>query len=362
MKVLHLVDEPNLAWAVPWLQLLQELKKEGVGNVLCCPPGGTLEALARKEGFPVRPAKAALPWCPPACLSIKRALLLEKPDLIHTRLSAAARVGGYWGRKLGLPVVATVDKYPKAKYYRDVDLLVGCSTAVTAHMRSQGFPQERLATLPNPVEVDRYARDPKVRARLRSETGVGEETTVILGLGRLIDWKGFDLLIEACAHLPLDLQDWVLWIVGDGPERKPLEALVASLPIASRVRFFGFAADVRPFLWGADLFVQPSTEPEGFSLALLEALASGLPVVATQIGGTVDVVQEGLCGWMVPKGDVEALAGAIAKALSLCRLPDFIDKAVERARDFEATKIASRYTALYRHVLEDFHKKGVPAR
>ncbi|NLK18953.1 MAG: glycosyltransferase, partial [Synergistaceae bacterium] len=289
MKILHYVDEANLAWGRPWMQLILTLEKNGFANTVLCPPGGILSGFLKEHSVPAIYANAPLPWLPPLCHEVGWAIKRAAPDIIHTRLSSAAKIGGYWGKKLAVPVISTIDKYPKLKYYKNTNVAVGCSSAVTSHMIEAGFPEEQTVTIHNPVDGDFYRFNQDERESFRARAGVGPEETVLLGLGRFIDWKAFDLLIKACSsikHLP----DWRLWLVGDGPDRQKLESMADRLGLRDKATFWGFATDIRPFLWASDLFIQPSNKPEGFSLAILEAMAAGLPAAATTIGGTLDLL------------------------------------------------------------------------
>ncbi|WP_332637044.1 glycosyltransferase family 4 protein [Acetomicrobium sp.] len=244
-----------------------------------------------------------------------------------------------------------MDKYPKGKYYVNSSLLVAPSRAVARHMKDQGFGGEKIVIIPNPIRVADYAPKEEERARFRSAEGIDENTLVLLAMGRFVAWKGFDLLIEATASLKTD-KPFCLWIVGDGPMREDLlqkakKHFAETDP--GKVRFFPFAEDVRPYLWAADLFVQPpfyvpgSGGPEGFSLALVEALAAGLPAVAFDCGGAPDIVKEGVNGWLAEPGNVNSLRGALQRALN--HLPDgkMRAQAMQKAAKLDVSRIATSY-------------------
>ena len=349
MKILHYVDENRLSWAVPWLQLLKGLENAGLHNVIACRPGGTLEGLARGQGFEVATYRPSLQSIPALCRGFGKIVSNVKPDLIHTRLSSAALIGGYWGKKAGIPVVSTVDKYPKGKYYKNTDLLFACSTAVASHMLAEGFSREQVVVVHNPVETARYKRDDEKRAFFRREQGVEEDDLVILGAGRLVDWKGFDLLARAFSRVQAPRS--FLWIVGSGPEegkiRKEIERTGA------RAKLFPFAEDIRSHLWAADVFAQPSTEPEGFSLMLLEAMSAGLPVIATRIGGTTDILRDGFDGWAIEPGSEAALETALKQVMAVGReaLALLGRNSEERSGEFSISALARKTLSLYETVL-----------
>lgn len=349
MKILHYVDENRLSWAVPWLQLLKGLETVGLQNVVACRPGGTLEGLARGSGLEVVTYCPLLQSIPALCRGFGEIVSNVEPDLIHTRLSSAALIGGYWGKKAGIPVVSTVDKYPKGKYYQNTDLLFACSNAVASHMHAEGFSREQVVVVHNPVETSRYKRDDEKRVLFRREQGVEGDDLVILGAGRLVDWKGFDLLVRAFSRVEIPRS--CLWIVGSGPEEGKIREEIERT--GARARLFPFAEDIRSHLWAADVFAQPSTEPEGFSLMLLEAMSAGLPVIATRIGGTTDILRDGFDGWAIEPGSEAALETSLKKVLDADgeALALLGRNAEERSGEFTISTLARKTRSLYETVL-----------
>lgn len=367
MKILHYVDENNLSWSKPWLQLLEESGKyQNTEQVILCRPGGTLKKQVQSAGFPVIIYKPPAAWSPRLCLGLGRIIREVSPDIIHTRLSSAAALGGYWGRKLKIPVVATVDKYPRKKYYENALAVVASSKDVAGHMKGQGMEDEKLFVVNNSIRVKDYEPDIKKRVELRKKEGILDDETLLLAMGRFVPWKGFDLLIEALSSLETQRRI-SLWIVGDGPMAKDLKGKAQSLAGGRPglgIRFFPFTEDVRPFLWAADLFVQPSYYvpgsggPETFSLALLEALAAGLPSVAFDCGGAPDVIKEGVNGWLAEPGSTSSLAEALRKALG--QLPD--DKMSLRAKEEAKKNDVSRAARAYREIYDAAIKATSPSK
>jgi glycogen synthase len=178
--------------------------------------------------------------------------------------------------------------------------------AVRTHLRVE---PARIAIVPNAIDIealDRGAAAPRPRSAA---------VALLLSVGRLEHNKGFHVLVDALAGLR-DRTDWRWVLVGDGPYRRRLEALVARRGLADRVDLVGRAEDPALHAWyrAADLFVHP-TLYEGSSLVTLEAMAHGTAVVATRAGGLPDKVQPGVTGWLVEPGDAAALRGALAHAL-----------------------------------------------
>jgi glycosyltransferase involved in cell wall biosynthesis len=169
------------------------------------------------------------------------------------------------------------------------------------------WPSERLRTGMYFINTDRFRPDPKVRADLRRKLAC-EERFVVLTAAYLIPAKGIDVLIRALAELPAAA---VLWIVGNGPHRASLEALIAEHGLTTRVRMLGHQFDVCPYMQAADCFVCPSLWAEAAGLVNLEAAACGLPVVASRIGGIPEYVHDGHSGILFEPGDVSALTQAL---------------------------------------------------
>jgi glycosyltransferase involved in cell wall biosynthesis len=184
--------------------------------------------------------------------------------------------------------------------------VVAVSDRVAAYARSAlRVPAERLSTIPNGVDVERF-RPPASRG------GSGEP--VIGCTARLHRKNDHASLVRAFARITPGWPEARLLLVGRGPEEAGLRGLAKALGVASRVRFVGEQADVAPFLAEMDLYVQPSVA-EGMPNSILEAMAAGLPVVATAVGGTPEVVIDGETGLLVPPGDSAALAAAVTRCL-----------------------------------------------
>jgi glycosyltransferase involved in cell wall biosynthesis len=164
---------------------------------------------------------------------------------------------------------------------------------------------DKIVVIPNAAKTDANA-SPVPRSVLAREDG----TPVVLTVARLDGQKGIHHLLDAVSAVP----NASFAIAGDGPNRAALEAYAASVGVSDRVRFLGHRQDVPSLLAAADLFVLPSLY-EGLPLSVLEAMASGVPVIATGIGGTDEVVRDGETGTLVPPADPAALAAAIVRTL-----------------------------------------------
>jgi len=182
------------------------------------------------------------------------------------------------------------------------------------------------------------------RERTRKRLGAGD-MFVWTFVGRLEKQKGVDILLEAFARLGGTSQ---LWIVGDGSLREELEHKAKALGVIERVRFEGAVADASPFYWGADAFAIASRW-EGLPLALLEAQAAGLPVVAAAAGGVAEAIREGTSGLLVPREDPAALTQAMQQVESQPELARRLGyEAARQARDeWSWERMVSAYEVLY---------------
>lgn len=195
--------------------------------------------------------------------------------------------------------------------------------AVSEHARATvarlfDVPLESVGRIYNGVDLERYDSSRSAfdgGDAVRASLGVDGGDTVILSAGRLTPQKCFGDLLSAFANLAARRRDVRLLIAGEGPERDRLEELSRSLGLSDRARLIGNVEELPALYATADLFILPSSY-EGFPFALLEAMAAGLPVVATRFGGADELVEHGREGLLVPTGDVEGLAAAIEAILS----------------------------------------------
>ncbi len=211
---------------------------------------------------------------------------------------------------------------------------------------------ERAVTITNGIPVARFRPTAERRRRAREALGLAESALVVGCVGRLVAIKNHALLLECLPRLAAQYPDLVVVLIGGGNLEAMLRARAAELGLAERVRFAGERSDVTDLLPAFDVFAQPSLS-EGLSIALLEASASGLPIVATDVGGNREIVRAGVTGLLVPSGDAVALGAALDALLA--------DPSRRRAYGVAAAKWAedhasvatmrTRYDELYRDAL-----------
>ncbi|HEY2434199.1 MAG TPA: glycosyltransferase [Vicinamibacterales bacterium] len=324
--------------------------------VYCLDEKGRLAPALESEGIAVklvgRRAGLGLGLIP----RLRRLLLADKIDVLHTHGVDPMLYAGWAARLAGTPVRVHTqhDTMLETKGWRHrlkfrlagpafhsvVAVSRMTEQIVARHYRGRG-----LRTIANGIDVERF--------RVRTGAEDGERRTAGAGLvigtvARLAPEKAIDSLIDAFSTVQRAIPNCRLVIVGDGPERESLHARVRELRLESRVEFAGHQQSVERFVRDFDLFVLPS-RTEGIPLAMLEAMATGIPVVATAVGGVPEVIVNGESGVLVAPNDSLALSAALIRVLSdptlRARLGESGAKQVRGS--FSLASMAARYRALY---------------
>ncbi len=234
---------------------------------------------------------------------------------------------------------------------RRSDTVVAVCEAARRHFAAQGVrPRRALLTILNGIRTETL--DPasaQARSALTAALALPAGTRLVGTVGRLNPVKDQAGLIRAFGLLQRGRPDTALVLIGDGPARAELEALALAEGLAERVRFLGDRNDVAALLPGLDVFALSSIS-EGYSVALLEACAAALPVVATEVGGNAEIVTEGVNGQLVPARDPAALAAALEALLADPARADAMGRAGrERVLSENAFRtMAERYRRVYR--------------
>lgn len=243
-------------------------------------------------------------FCPPCDVAMQVGRALGKPTLVKV-----ATEGDPTEIARGAPALRPVwDRLMHA------DRFLCISQAIVDEFRTLDVPTSKLVHVPNGVDSDLYRPATSTERRtMRAALGLGDDAVAFACVGRLAQRKAIDVLLTAWHRLPATARERAtLLIVGDGEEGPRLRTLAAELGLGARVRFLGERQDVATILHASDVFVFPSRR-EGLSNALLEAMSSGLPVIASRIGGNVDVVEHGAQGLLCAPDDPDELADAVAR-------------------------------------------------
>jgi len=298
---------------------------------------------------------------PRGWLRFQRWLWREQPDVLHAHLPHAAWLAR-WSR-LAAPVPLVVDTlhssstgamgrkfgYACSQWLTDHVTAVSEATAAS-HLAAGMVSESKLSVVWNGIDVDRWQPDARARCEAREELGVKDDF-LWLAVGRLEALKDYPTLVRAMTRTPERAR---LLVLGAGQQEGRLTELAEWLGLKQRVRFAGFEPNVVRWMHAADGFVL-SSRYEGLPMVLLEAGACGVPVVATDVPGTREVVVDGETGWLAPAGDPQELAKTMMK---LMRMPlDARHAMGERARrhvaeHFSLEAVLDRWERLYAELLE----------
>ncbi len=210
-----------------------------------------------------------------------------------------------------------------------------CGFSATSLSARDGFRRARIEVIENGVDLSRY-RQVRDQSTAKARLGLVADRRYIVTVARFHAVKDHRTLLQAFAHVAAGIRDVDLLLVGDGPLRGELEQLARSLGLADRIRFLGVRDDVADILAVADVFALTSVS-EAASITLLEAMASQVPVVVTEVGGNPEIVRHGIDGLLAPRGDASAIAAAI---VTLLEAPDTARALTRSAAD----RVATRYT------------------
>lgn len=273
----------------------------------------------------------------------------------RSRLPRAAVVHGYTAEDRKVAFFEAVDR----RLLRRVAAVVAVSAATRDALLAAGVPADRVHLVENAVDVAAVAADAAAgRADLRAAWSLAPSDLAMVALGRFSPEKGHPVLLEAFRTVADAVPSARLVLVGDGVLEADLRRAAATLP-AGRVVFAGWRTDPARCLGAADVFVLPSHR-EGLPLAVLEAMAAGVPVCATRVGGVPDALDGGACGDLVPPDDAPALAAALVALLrDPARRVRLAAAAAARVRDrYDAPRQVATLEALF----TSLHPVGLPGR
>jgi glycosyltransferase involved in cell wall biosynthesis len=306
-----------------------------------------------------------------AAIAIARLIRHHRPDVIHSHLSKAGLIarsvaiatsgavrvhtfhgtvfGGYFGDRTSGAILRA------ERFLGDrTQAIVALSPRQRQELLDHRIAQERaIHVIPLGLPLDRFtaAGRPGAREAARDRLGVAAEAYVVAAVGRLVPIKRLDRLVDAFARLAADVPEARLVFVGGGSERQQLEARVAASGLGGRVSFTGWST-ATPDWYAASDVIALTSEREGTPLALIEAAAAARPVVAADVGGVADVVADGVTGFVVPAGDVGALADRLRRLAEEPALRSaFGAAAPSHAAAYSAERLVDDLDRLYRELI-----------
>jgi glycosyltransferase involved in cell wall biosynthesis len=334
---------------------------------ICLDELGSLGQELREEGFPVwlLRRQPGVDWR--CSWRLAKLLRREQVDLLHAHQYTPFFYGMTARVLCRRPPVLFTEHgrwYPDSPRRKRIlanrlllerrDRIVGVGQSVRqALIDNEGFPCERVELIYNGVDMASFAKARPGRAAVRSELGVHGDDVLILQVARLDPLKDHATAIRTLARVVQQGVRASLVLVGEGPEEPKIHEIVSQQKLERHVRFLGLRTDIARLLSAADLVLLSSVS-EGIPLTLIEAMAIGLPVVATRVGGVQEVVEEGKTGLLAPRGDDAALAQSVLQLAQDSALREHMGEiGRQRARAlFSDDQMHDRYYQLYREMLD----------
>ncbi|HEX6851245.1 MAG TPA: glycosyltransferase [Candidatus Polarisedimenticolaceae bacterium] len=325
--------------------------------------GGAHYQRLREAGIEVLTLRRTLRLGPGQLIGLARLLRSRRPDVVHsflfsenwrTRLAAIAAPG--------VRVISSersVNVWKRSHHHALERLLARVSVRIVANadairrflIEESGLPPSKIVVIPNGVDTTRF-KPLADRERRRAERGWPPDAFVVGHTGTMVPHKGQSEVLRACATAASRVPGLRVVLLGDGPDRGGLAELARTLGLEGRVEMPGFVGDVEAVLPCLDVYVHFSREREGCSNAVLEAMACGLPVVATDVGGNRELVEDGRTGCLVGEEDVAGVASAIVRlGLDAARRQELGSAAARAVADrFSIPRMVGATAALYESV------------
>ena len=309
------------------LELVQRLNKDKYNVIVCSVgQGGPLQEEFEKscQKVYVFPKKHRFDFS--LIYKVVKLIKSENVDIVMTTLFYADVIGAFASRLAKVPLVISWDvvtqpfktihnfAYGLAKNY--IDIVVTVSDAINRKaVKERNLHASKVKTIHYGVDLEKFKPEKDKYTRLRKEFQFQDDELLLGVVARLTHQKGHKYLVEAAPKIIARFPNVKFVFVGDGPLRENLETRISELNIESHFEFMGFRNDVADILNIFDVFVLPSLY-EGLPNVVLEAMASGRPIVATAVDGTPEALDDGVAGILVPPENPDALATEIIKLLS----------------------------------------------
>lgn len=366
INLLHIISTLEIGGAEKQVvTLLKHLDKEKYRIILCCRhSGGPLEKEIKNEDVEIVILRMRLRYIFFAMFKLIRLMKKEKIQIVHTHLYSDHLWGRIAARIAGVPVIVTTEhgrgmwKEKRHLFFerianRFTDMRIAVSEDIRQiRIQREHTPQEKVITIPNAINEDDFIVSDYVRSDKRKELGINSDYLVIGTVARFDPDKALDILLEAASLIAKSINNVKLILVGDGPLRKNLEDHAARLKIADKVIFTGPRTDIAELLSIMDVYVNSSIR-EGIPVSLLEAMAAKKAVVATNVGGNAEVINDESCGLIVAPNDINALVKGIISLLNDKALREILGlKARGRIQEcFSVKSQVRKIESLYEKIL-----------
>jgi glycosyltransferase involved in cell wall biosynthesis len=365
--ILHTIETggPGGAETV-MLELASGLDSKRFRSLALLPGGRWLPGQLESRSIPVVIAESGAWYDFKWLRALARTVRQEKVDLIHSHLPDQNFYSCVAGRLTGRRTIVTYHgalRLSDMKRFRAAIKLwtvrhsavavVVVSDYLRRAFEAEGFPSSRMFRIYNGIDVGRFGKS--CGGNVRAELGWQERTKLVGVVANLRRSKGLDFFVRAARKIADTIPESRFLVVGEieGTIAGEIKELLSRMKLADRFSLLGFRADVPNLLHDLDVFVLPSTD-EGLSIATLEAMAAGRPVVVTCSGGPQEIVQDGKTGFLVPPADPEALAARVCDFLLLPELGAQFGAAaaLDVGQRFALSRMVGEYEALYQQCLE----------
>lgn len=373
-RLVHILRTLHLGGAeVQILSLLPHLLDDFEVSVVCLHDRGTLAPDLERLGVPVSAIRFKNRWSPIPMWRLRNYLKKRKVDIVQTHLYGPSISAIAAARLAGVPVrISTVHDMDHWRLKRRLqtdralmrwrDAVFCVSEPVRqVYIEKTGCPPDMVRVMPNGLDLSGFqaTRSPQ---QVRTEFGIPDGNLVVGMVANLVPIKNHRGFLEVAARIRSHRKDVSFLLVGDGELRQGLEERAAELDLRDSVVFAGARRDVADLLGAMDCFLLTSFR-EAFSIAVLESMTMGIPVVATNQGGVGDIIRSSEEGLLVDPTDHEAMAAAVSRIMSDRELREtLIRNGRTRARDFDMDRVARNTVSVYRELLAAKSSKRTAAR
>jgi glycosyltransferase involved in cell wall biosynthesis len=366
INVLHIIH--SLTWGGAENQvvtLAPALNTDGYKIYICCLQTEGVQAdTLREKGLQVTALNMRLRYWPSAVNKLYHLIQQIKPNIIHNHMYDASFWGTLVGKLAGVPVILTTEPgltLKKRPYLFDLiinhfnDKMVAVSEEIRQyHIEKRVISPDKCITIPNAVDIRQFISNAP-KGELKKQFGIESSQILIGSIGRLVQAKRMDILLQAARIVCDTVPQTRFLIIGDGPLRLELERKASELKLSNEhVKFLGNRQDVSIFLSALDIFVL-SSETEGIPVSMLEAMAASRPVVTTRVGGIPQVIQDEYNGLLVSPNDPSNLAKAILELIGDRNKCESLAREAYKTIEthFSTSVISKQIISLYDNLLQN---------
>ena len=349
------------------VSLLPKLDKKRYSIIVCSFKPGELQNRLEQSEIPVRIVSRRFKFDPVCIYKLRSIMKKENIDIVHTHCHKPNTTGRLAAKLAGVPVVITnehnVDSW-KSNWQLTLDRrlatysdrIIAVSEAVkNFYVENANIPADKFEVIYNGVDLDFWQNNilsQETIAEKKTKLGLSQDDKVIVNIGRLHPQKGHEYLFRAVRKIIPRMKNLKFLIVGDGSMKDSLELLSERLGIKKYVIFTGKRDDIKDILCFSDISVLSSIR-EGFSNVILESMACGKPVVATDVGGNNEIVIDGKNGFIVPSRDEDTLADKILALASSEELTERMGLAArETVKKFSLKRMVDKTEQLYEKLMD----------